>query len=274
MVELTRQRHAAGLDTKTALREAEAELPQLRAQLEGLQGQVAIVCHQLGAWTAQPLDTALAVTPKLEPLRLPALPARLGLDLLGRRAEVVAARWRAEAAAETVSGARAAFMPDVNLLAFAGMSALGMQHLFDIGSRTAGVSAAFRLPIFEGGRLTAQLDERQAEHAAAVAAYDAAVLQAVREAADAVAQVQALARQQREQEQALAAVEEAARLASERSGAGLGGAMPMLMLQWQAQQQRRARVELQVRALDAQAQLMQALGGGYECAGCAQAARQ
>ena len=264
MLELTRQREAAGLDSRLELRQAEGTLPDLRQQIEALNEQMALARHQLAALSALPPQALADAQPRLAPLRVPALPAHLGVDLLGRRADIVAARWRVEAATRDVALARALFMPDVNLMAFAGLSSLGLNRLVDFGSRNFGASAALRLPIFDGGRLDANLGARHADLAAAVAAYDSAVIEAVREAADAAATVLSLQRQQAEQAQVLAAIEGAWAFATERQRAGIGGALPGLALELQVQQQRRAEADLRARSLDAQAQLMRSLGGGYE----------
>jgi len=264
MLALTRQREAAGLDNRIELRQAEGALPDLRQQVEAIGEQMALARHQLAALSAQPPQALAEARPRLAPLRGPALPAHLGADLLGRRADIVAARWRVEAATQDIALARAEFMPDVNLMAFAGLNSLGLNRLVDLGSRTFGASAALRLPIFDGDRLNAGLEARHADLAAAVAAYDGAVIDAVREATDAVATVRSLQRQQAEQAQAQKAAEEAWAFGTERQRAGVGGALPVLALELQVLQWRRAEADLRARSLDAQAQLMRALGGGYQ----------
>lgn len=270
MLALTRQREAAGLDSRLELRQAEGALPDARRQIEALDEQRMLATHAIAALTAQPASAVGALwaakPPTLATLRPPALPAHLGADLLGRRADVVAARWRVEAAAQDVTLARAQYMPDLDLVAFAGLNSLGLGRLVEFGSRNLGATAALRLPIFDGGRLDAQLGARQADLAAAVATYDATVIDAVREAADAVATVRSLQRQRDEQAQVLAAAEGTWTAADERHRAGIGGALPVLALELQWLQQRRAEAGLRARSLEAQAQLMRALGGGYEAA--------
>lgn len=268
MLALTRQREAAGLDSRLELRQAEGALPEARRQIEALDEQRALARNALAALTAQPMATVSTLLetrpPALATLRPPALPARLGADLLGRRADVVAARWRVEAATQEVTLARAQYMPDLDLVAFAGLNSLGLSRLVEFGSRNLGATAALRLPIFDGGRLDAQLGARHADLSAAVATYDTTVIDAVREAADAAATVQSLQRQRDEQAQVLAAAEGTWAAADERHRAGVGGALPVLGLELQWLQQRRAEAELRARSLEAQAQLMRALGGGYE----------
>src|SRR5207244_10806955 len=80
--------------------------------------------------------------------------------------------------------ARTLFYPNVNLTAFIGLSSIGLDNLLQSGSRTYGAGAALRLPLFEGGRLQANLDARRAEVDAAIDAYNGALQRALREVAD------------------------------------------------------------------------------------------
>lgn len=273
VLDLTRQRVAAGLDTRVEQRQAEGTVPDARAQLQALDGQIALAHHQLAVLSGQAPQALAGFSPALVALRPAALPQRLGADLLGRRADVVAARWRVEAALQDVALARTQFYPDVNLVGFVGLNALGLNHLLDLDSRNLGVGPALRLPLFDGGRLRANLRGRAADADAAVAAYNGAVLDAVREVADAGATLQALARQQDESAQALAAAEDAHALAGQRHRAGLGSRLAVLQAETAVLAQRWNAVDLQARAVDAQLALMRALGGGWRDELPAQAAR-
>lgn len=263
MLGLTRQRVQAGVDTELELRQAEGAVPEARQQLEAVDEQVQLARHQLALLSAQPPSALDGLKPSLQPLAVPALPERLGADLLGRRADVVAARWRIEAAGQEVKAAEAQFYPDVNLTAFFGYNALGLDNVLQAGSRNFGVGPALRLPLFDGGRLRAQLGGRAAEFDAAVAAYNGAVFDAVREAADAVASLRSVARQQAEQAAAQAAADAAYALALQRQRSGLGSYLNVLATETAVLAQRRSGVELRARALDGRVALMRALGGGW-----------
>jgi NodT family efflux transporter outer membrane factor (OMF) lipoprotein len=266
-LDLVRARVRGGLDTVAELRQAEAALPEARLQRLALDEQVVRTRQALATLTLQPVDALAGVAPRLDALVAAPPPAgRLGADLLGRRADVVAARWRVDAAAQGVREARAQFYPDVQLGAFVGLNALGLDHLLQLGSRQAGVTPALRLPLFDAGRLRAQLHGRAADLDAAIAAYNAALLDAVREAADALTGVAAVQDQRAEQARALQAATQAFDVAQRRYAAGLGSYLQVLATEQPWLAQRRAAVELQARALDAQVLLMQALGGGYRAA--------
>ena len=274
LLALLRQREQAGLDTRLDLLQGEAALPEARQQLEQVDEQITLVRHALAALSAQPPE-ALAALPGQKgpswalplplPLPLPlTLPAALPADLLGRRADIAAARWRVEAASGEWQGARALFYPNINLRAFVGLSSFGLDRLLRAGSEQVGVGPALHLPLFDAGRLRANLQAKAAEVDAAVASYNTAVLEAVREVADQLGTLASLARQQQDQALAQAAAEAVHEVAGQRFGAGLGNRLGVLNAEAAVLQQRRLAVELRARLLDTQLLLIRTLGGGYD----------
>src|SRR5258706_4962400 len=217
LLDLVQQRVQSGLDSNVELRQSEGALPGTRVQIEAIDEAIALARHQLAALTAQSPEALATLTPTLPVSSNGAVPAHLGVDLLGRRPDVVAARWRVEAATLNVTSARAAFYPDVNLIAFVGFSSLGLDRLLDAGSREFGAGPALRLPLFDAGRLRANLRGRDAELDAAVNSYNGAVLEAVRDVVDQIASLQSIARQQQEQLAARASAESAYDLATSAS---------------------------------------------------------
>lgn len=263
MLGLIRQRVSAGLDTQVELRQGEGALPDARLQREQLDEQVTMARHALAALAAVPLDSLAQFQPSLPDATRVALPSVVPADLLGRRADVTAARWRIEAATQSVQVAKAQFYPNVNLTVFAGLSSIGLGKLVEAGSRQYGVGPAIHLPIFDSGSLRANLTARTTDVDAAVAAYNGAVVEAVRETADQLSSLQSLARQRAEQSQAQAAAESAYDLAQQRYGAGLSGYLSLLNAESAVLAQRRQAVDLQARALSAQVGLIRAVGGGF-----------
>jgi NodT family efflux transporter outer membrane factor (OMF) lipoprotein len=184
--------------------------------------------------------------------------------LLGRRADITAARWRVEASLKDLANAKTQFYPNINLVAFAGFSSIGLNRLFNSGSQQWGVGPAIRLPIFDAGRLRANLRGKAAEQDAAVESYNGAVLDAVRDVADQLASGQSIVRQQTEQRSASQAAEGAYNIALQRYKAGLGTYLNVLTAETTVLAQRRTAVDLAARALDTQVGLIRALGGGYQ----------
>jgi outer membrane protein TolC len=161
-----------------------------------------------------------------------------------------------------VKSAKAQFYPNINLMAFAGLSSIGLGRLLDADSRQWSVGPAVRLPIFDAGRLRANLRGKTADLDAAVESYNAAVLDAIHDVADQVASGQSIARQQAQQRDAQAAAEGAYQIALQRYRAGLGTYLNVLSAEGAVLNQRRLGVDLAARALDNQVALMRALGGG------------
>lgn len=261
---LVNDRVSAGLDSRLELRQSEGAVPEARQQIEALREQEALARNALAALIGRPgqdpVDTPVALS-AMRPLPQPtAIPA----DLLGRRPDIAAARWRVEAARHDIDNARAQFYPNINLVAFAGLSSIGLGKLLDAGAQQWGIGPALRLPVFDAGRLRANLRGRNADLDAAVESYNGAVIDAVREVADQLAAGRGVARQQAEQRQAQEAAEAAYGLALQRYEAGLGNYLQVLSAESTVLAQRRLGVDLAVRALEAQAGLARALGGGWQ----------
>jgi NodT family efflux transporter outer membrane factor (OMF) lipoprotein len=264
MLGLIRQRVDAGLDTRVELKQGEGALPDARVQIEQIDEQIAAARHALAALAALPPQSFDQLKPDLQALRTVALPDVLPADLLGRRPDITAARWRMEAATKGVDVSKAQFYPNVSLTAFVGLSSIGLDRLVNSGSQQYGIGPAIHLPIFDAGRLRAQLRTRTADLDAAVESYNGAVLEAVRETADQLNARQSLERQREQQAQARSAAEAAYDIATQRYRAGLSGYLTVLSAETSLFNQRRQTVDLQARALSTQVALVRALGGGFE----------
>jgi NodT family efflux transporter outer membrane factor (OMF) lipoprotein len=259
---LVRDRVDAGLDTTLELRQSEGALPEARQQIEALREQQQLARNALAALVGRP---DLAIEPRLLAQATPLpVPTALPADLLARRPDITAARWRVEAATHDVASAKAQFYPNVNLAAFAGLSSIGLSNLLDSRSLQWGVGPAIHLPVFDAGRLRANLRGKTADLDLAIESYNGALLDAVRDVADQLASLQSIARQQAEQRQAQVAAEGAYDIAVQRYRAGLGTYLHVLTAETAVLNQRRLAVDLAGRALDTQVQLMRALGGGFE----------
>lgn len=261
---LVRDRVNAGLDSSLELKQSEGSLPDARQQIEALLEQQKLAENALAALVGQQ-NTALAlVHPKLSAITGIANASAMPANLLGRRADIMAARWRVEAARQDIGNAKAQFYPNINLTAFAGFSSIGLGRLLDAGSLQWGVGPALRLPIFDGGRLRANLTGKTADYDAAVESYNMAVIDAIHDAADQLVSVKSIARQQAEQQAAQQASEVALDIALQRYKAGLGNYLNVLAAETPVLSQRRLAVDLAARALDSQVALIRAFGGGYQ----------
>lgn len=271
--QLVRDRLQAGLDTQLELQQSESGLPDARFQIEALKEQEALLLNALAALTSQqnkPLALTRSAQAAINSVAAAAAQTKVHavpMDLLGRRADVVAARWRVEAATKDVDNAKTLFYPNINLTAFAGFSSIGFDKLVQSSSSQWGVGPAIRLPLFEGGRLRANLKGKTADLDAAIETYNATVVDAVRDVADQLASTQAIERQQVEQKAAQQSAEAAYAIAVQRYEAGLGNYLNVLNAETAVLTQRKLAVDLAARSVDTQIQLIRALGGGFTDAG-------
>ncbi len=263
ILSLIQQRVSGGLDTTVELRQGEGAPPESRQQIEQLDEQIALARHTLAALTAQAPDAFDTLVVPLRSVQAVPVPVAVPADLLGRRADIAAARWRIEAATSDAASARASFYPNINLTAFVGLASIGLDRLVKSGSEQYAFGPALTLPIFDGGRLRANLRGKSADLDAAIESYNSAVIDAVHDAADQIGSLRSIDRQQALQVVALSATESAYDLATQRYRAGLGSYLIVLNAEAGVLSQRRLATDLRARALDAQLGLIKALGGGY-----------
>jgi len=263
MVGLVQDRVQAGLDTRLEVRQNETVRADSRTQIAAIDQQIDASRNALAALLGLPRLPADVEPPSLARLKPLAVPAELHADWLARRADIVAARWRVEAARGEVDVARAQFYPNINLAGFVGFQSLGFGNLLKGDSFQWGVGPAIRLPIFEGGRLRANLAGKSADVDAAIESYNATVIDAMREVADQSQAVQATARQQAEQAGALRAAEGAYDIARQRYQAGLGNYLNVLTAETAVLAQRRQQADLAAQAVSSQIGVAQAMGGGW-----------
>ncbi len=261
---LTNERVRAGLDSRLELKQVETSVPAARARVVQAEESIALARNQLAALLGQGPDRGLAIARPALRVAAVALPSNLPADLLGRRPDIAASRWRAEAAAREIAAAKAQFYPDVNLSALVGLQSVTLSKLLEAGSANPSLGAAIRLPILEGGRLRGQLAARDAEYDAAVEQYNQALSDALREVVDQLASMRSVQAQRGEADAALASAEEAYSLAVTRYKAGIGSLLQVLTAESAVLEQRSLRSELQSRELALSINLIRALGGGFD----------
>jgi NodT family efflux transporter outer membrane factor (OMF) lipoprotein len=183
--------------------------------------------------------------------------------LLGHRPDIVAARWRVEAALRDTDSSKAAFYPNVNLTAFAGYSSIGLDKLVRAGSVNYGGGPAISLPIFDGGNLRANLKQDYAAYDSAVANYNETLLHALRDVADQLNSYRSLQPQITEQQAALVAAQGALDLAMQRYRAGLGNYLTVLNSETAVISQLMFEAGLLTRAQTLRIELARAFGGGF-----------
>lgn len=261
---LVKERVAVGLDNDSALRLAEARIPQTKADLAATDEAIMLDKHALAALIGEGPDRGLTIErPSASNLRAQGLPENASIDLVGRRPDIAAARARVESAAEQIKVARADFYPNISISGLLGLSSLGLGNFFRGGSLVAGVTPAVSLPLFHGGALQGQYRGRRGQYDEAVALYDGQVIKALRETADTVTSQKALVDRLGQSRSALASYEQALELAQIRYKQGLSTYLDVLTAQESVVNARLVVAQLETRAFTLDVQLVRDLGGGF-----------
>lgn len=153
---------------RAQLANARARIPQIEAQITGLETALAILTGRVPQGFGVPDENILEVG---LPVAYPGLPS----DLLLRRPDVMQSEAGLRGANANIQAARAAFFPTIDL--GAGLSAV----LTGGSNLTGSLSAGLAQTIFSGGRLEAQLEASEARRDAQLAAYRQAILSALRD---------------------------------------------------------------------------------------------
>lgn len=266
---LVRNRRAGGMvsdldvaQAETILRNAEAQLPDNALQRAKFEHALAVLSGKnasLFHLAERPLE--------LEPI---VLPTGLPSELLERRPDIAAAERRMAAANANIGVATAAFFPTIKLGATAGFwsgdlnANRDMSTLFEWPSRFWAVGPSLTLPLFEGGRLSAQLNQAKATYEETVARYRQTVLTAFAEVENNLASEHLLSRQYVQVQEALKAARRQLEIANNRYNAGLVTYLEVATAQNTTLGIERSATRLRSQQLAAAVALIKSLGGGWK----------
>lgn len=262
-VQLQETRAQAGLKNEMDLTRARTELANVEAELQSVIRSSAQIEHALAVLCGQPPAT-FALAPKATTIVPPEIPVGLPSELLQRRPDIVAAEYNLEAANARIGVAKAAYFPTIKLTGAAGFASADLGTVLDWPSRFAQFGPSISVPIFTGGRTTANLKAAEARYEQNIATYRDAVLQAFREVEDSLSDLSTLAVQAEAVNRALVSARDTAALANERYQRGLSSYLEVVDAQRAALQAERQDTQLRGQQAVSTILLAKALGGGWE----------
>jgi len=264
-VTLTKRRVIDGLDSQVEEQEAEALLAQARQDRIAADSERDIVVHALAALIGRGADAYKGIgRPSLKLDAALPLPNALPADLLSRRPDILAAQARIDAALSGRKVAKAAFYPDVDLLASAGWAAIGLGPLFKPESAQYGGGPAVHLPLFDAGELRAQYSGAVADIDYAIANYNDTITGAVKQSSDALTQIRSIQAQRIEHDHELVAAENAYRLAQTRYRTGLSNQISLLEVENTVFSARQGQVSLAADSAIQRVTLLLSVGGDFQ----------
>lgn len=253
------------LDAKDVLLAAQDDQAQIAQRIAATDGAIRLQADALAALVGAGPDRGLTITrPQLAPVDVNTLPDNVPLDLIGRRADIAAARLRIEAQGQNIKYTRADFYPNLKLNAFWGIQSLGLQYLGSPDSQIGSIGPAISLPIFNGGRLRANYRGAEADYNAAVATYDDTLTKALQQVADAASATQSTAGELTAAQTRRDSAEAGYELTKARFAKGLTTKMDVLTAHARVVAADSSLTDLRAQAYRDRVTFITALGGGFQ----------
>jgi multidrug efflux system outer membrane protein len=266
-LDLTQRSFDAGAASALDLRQAQTLLEGARADAARYTALVAQDQNALALVVGAPLPADLMPETLIDSVSLVVeLPAGVPSEVLTRRPDILQAERQLRAANANIGAARAAFFPRVSLTASAGSASSALDDLFSAGSGTWTFVPQIRLPIFEGGRLTASLDAAKVQREISVAQYEKAIQAAFREVADALAERATLAEQLDARRKLVEATAASFQLSEARYKAGIDSYLGLLDAQRTLYGAELDLIGVRLSEAANRVALYKALGGGLDVA--------
>jgi multidrug efflux system outer membrane protein len=260
---LTQRRHQAGDIAELDVVRVEAEVAATEAEALAIDRQRAALEHALAVLVGEAAsDFSLPVAPWAT--TLPLIPAGVPATVLARRPDVSAAQSSLLAAQARVGVAQSAWFPSLSLTGAGGFASPDLGDLFRWSARAWGVGALLSLPVFDGGRRRAGVEDAKAQLDAALASYRGQVLVAFREVEDQLSALQLLQEQSLAQGRAVEAARRATTLSDTRYRNGMVSQLELLDARRSELRNRRQALQVRSAQFQATVVLVRALGGGWD----------
>ena len=256
-------RHERGLEALTQTAAARSQLLAIDQQIASSEEQVVHAREALRALAGAGPGDLPAIAPVLLPAPSSLLPSTLSYELLARRPDLQAMRWLVQASFDKIDAAKAAFYPSFDITAFFGFNALRMRDLFMHSSQQINFIPGLTLPIFDGGRLNANLHGARTASNTLIEQYDQAVLDAVRDVAQSGSEIGDLDHRVDLQRERIDALRFASDSAEAGYQTGLGDRLTAMQAKAPVIVARLGLVQLTGDEIEAGIVLTRALGGGY-----------
>lgn len=261
---LFERRLLGGIASELETTSAAANLAVVAARIPSIEQQIAQTENGLSVLLGRPPGTIPRGKPLMQQTWPVFVPAGLPADLIERRPDLRQAEQTMRAANAQVGVAQASYYPSISLTGLLGAVSPQMSKLLNGDGNMWGATGGLTGPIFTGGQLDAQLAFAKAQWEEARLTYDQSILNAFREVANALIAREKIEQARLEQARAVAALQRAVRLATERYVGGLANYYEVLQQEEQLFPAQNTLAQLEGQRFTALVQLYQALGGGWK----------
>jgi multidrug efflux system outer membrane protein len=253
----------SGLVSPIVLNQAQAQLQATLAQQRDIERARADQEHALAILCGRPAPSFTVAPNPLHEISPPVVPPGLPAQLLVRRPDVAEAEQNVVAANAQIGVATANFYPTFTLTGAAGFESASASSIFDWRSAVAAIAPSISFPIFQGGRLNANLEATEARYRQTVAAYVNQVLVAYADVEDALTDLHALSDEVGNLREAVSASENYLRLAQAQYKFGLVDYLIVIDAERTLLANRLSLAQAVNLQMGASIHLIKALGGGW-----------
>jgi multidrug efflux system outer membrane protein len=261
-LELMTNRFREGINSELEVKQAKTLLDQTKAQAQALDVQRAQLEHAIAVLDGRaPSDFSL---PKaLFNGRPPSIPPGLPSDLLARRPDIAEADRFVAAATAQIGVARTAYLPHLSLTGYAGFESTNTTSIFNWQNFITSLGVAALTPVFNGGRIRADVDQAKATYRVSLGQYEKTVLTAYQEVEDQLAALRILSGEAQSENDAVDDAKRAEEIAMNRYQAGLVGYLDVVFAETTLLSNERVATQINGQRMVATVVLVKALGGGW-----------
>ena len=261
-LDVTTNRFRDGIASELEVKQAKTFLDQTQAQAQALDIQRAQLEHAIAVLDGRPASEFSLPRSPFDGLP-PSIPPGLPADLLERRPDIAEADRYVAAATARIGIARTAYLPQLSLTGFLGFESTSIGSLFSWQNSIASLGAAALTPVFNGGRIRADVDQAKAAYRGSLAQYEKTVLTAFQDVEDQLAALRILSGEAQSEMDAVADATRAEEIAMNRYKSGLVGYLDVLVAQTTLLSNQRTVAQISGQRMVATVVLVKALGGGW-----------
>jgi multidrug efflux system outer membrane protein len=262
--ELVKARLEQGIASKLELRQAESLLQSAQLFVPVYESQREREENLISLLLGRNPDAVPRGEPLAKQVETLEVPAGLPSQLLERRPDLVAAEAQLAAATSRIGEAKALLYPQLTLTAFGGVNSQDLSNLFDASSTFWDAALTLTIPIFNAGRLEANVAATEARAEQAARSYLKAVRTAFKEVSDGLISLEKLREFRRIQEERVAVLTDQASLSQTRYKGGVTSYLEVLDSERQLFEGEQSLVSARLDEVSAVGFLFRALGGGWE----------
>jgi NodT family efflux transporter outer membrane factor (OMF) lipoprotein len=262
-LQLTDQRHNAGIAPGLDVSQAQTQLDAARSQASQTLAQRALMEHAIAALLGESAST-FSIEPQIVAIDLPQIPTGVPTTLLERRPDIAGAQRRMIAANANIGVARAAYFPSLTLGGQGGFQSTSVSNWLSAPSSFWAIGPTALLSVFDGGLRRAQVAQARAEFDASAANYRGVVVSAFQQVEDSLATLNHFHDASVEEKSAVNAAQRTLDFSLALYKQGATDYLTVVTSQTALLQTQLEALNLDTLQLTASVDLIKALGGGWE----------